>query len=132
MIISESTYVDKAETVINNLAERAGVDRWGNQVPLLTTSKIRNLLAMTADIYNEVLSVQSDTLDERLAGRIEYLRIRYIYEAGRDAKVKDLVVEAEIPEIIKEIQGSKKNFLLFNHYMEALVAFRRFYGGKDD
>lgn len=130
MIISESTYVDKAEAVIKKLAAR--VDRKGRPNELVTTSKIRNLLAMTSDIYNEVLCVQSDTLDERLTGRIEYLRIRYIYEAGREPKVKELITEAQIPEIIKEIGGSKKRFLLFNHYMEALVAFRKYYGGKDD
>lgn len=130
MIITEGTYVDKAEAVIKKLATK--IDKKGRPNELVTTSKLRNLLAMTADIYNEVLSLQTDKLDERLSGRIEYLRIRYIYEAGREPKVKELITEAQIPEIIKEIKGSKKNFLLFNHYMEALVAFRKFYGGKDD
>jgi CRISPR-associated protein Csm2 len=35
-------------------------------------------------------------------------------------------------EIIKEINGSRKNYILFNHYLEALVAFRKFHGGNDD
>lgn len=130
MIITEGTYVDKAEGVIKKLATK--IDKKGRPNELVTTSKLRNLLAMTSDIYNEVLSLQTDQLDERLSGRIEYLRIRYIYEAGREPKVKELITEAQIPEIIKEIKGSKKNFLLFNHYMEALVAFRKFHGGKDD
>ena len=31
----------------------------------------------------------------------------------------------------KEIKGSRANYILFNHYLEALVAYHRYYGGKD-
>ena len=41
------------------------------------------------------------------------------------------MTEAKILDILKEIQGDKDNFLLFAHYMEALVAFHKFYGGRD-
>ena len=30
------------------------------------------------------------------------------------------------------IKGNKENYILFSHYMEALVAFRKFYGGRDE
>lgn len=149
--ITETTYVDKAEQVIKELSGEISGEETGKKescdkkqynrrekrknnpsAQLVTTSKIRNLLSMTADIYNEVLNLQSNQLDERLKGRIEYLRIRYIYEAGRDEAVKNLITKAEIPAILKEINGSKKNFILFNHYIEALVAFRKFYGKKDE
>ena len=39
--------------------------------------------------------------------------------------------EAEIIDLLKEIGQSKKNYLLFSNYMEALVAFHKFYGGQD-
>ena len=76
--------------------------------------------------------LRTDALTDELKSRIEYLRIRFIYEAGREPSVKNLVTEAKILQILQEIAGSKKNFLLFSHYMEALVAFRKFYCEKDD
>ena len=35
-------------------------------------------------------------------------------------------------DILKEIKQSKKNYLLFSRYMEALIAFHRYYGGRDE
>ncbi len=128
--IQSNNYVDEAERVIKTLKNRKNPKN-GREIPMVTTTKIRNLLAMTADIYNEMLNVPGERLPESLSGRIEYLRVRFIYEAGRDPEVKNFVTEAKILDILREIAGSKENFILFNRYMEALVAFHRFYGGKD-
>ena len=49
MGINKENYVDQAEQVIKNLM----TDRKGNIT--LTTSKIRNILAMVSEIYNEVV-----------------------------------------------------------------------------
>ena len=130
MRINEKNYVDKAEKVISDLAEESKVKSRG-RVNIVTTSKLRNLLAMTADIYNQVLLYPSEKLDDELAGRIEYLRVRVMYECGRESKVKEFVRKAEIIEYLKEIGASKKNYLLFSRYMEALIAFHKYYGGKE-
>ena len=133
--IDQNHYVDQAEQVIRTLQSRTRERRDGTSVPvpMVTTSKIRNLLAMTSDIYNETLGLPQGPLPERLRSRIEYLRVRFIYEAGKDpeGRVRDFVTEAKILDILKEIQGDKDNFLLFAHYMEALVAFHKFDGGRD-
>ena len=130
MTIDTQNYVDTAESVIKKLSQKK--DKKGKSVPMVTTSKIRNLLAMIADIYNEVMSGDNQKLSEEICAKIEYLRVRFIYEAGREDKVKDLVREAEILDNLKGIGNSKENFILFNRYMEALVAFHRFYGGQDN
>lgn len=130
MRINEENYVVKAESVILKLSKQ--VDKQGKVVAMVTNSKIRNLLSMSADIYNQVLDCKEDKLPQELNGRIEYLRVRYIYEAGREPRVKDLVIQGELLEIMKEIQGSKKNYILYYHYMEALVAFKRFWNKNDD
>ena len=130
MRINETNYVDKAEAAIQHLVEESKKKNHGN-LKIVTTSKIRNLLAMTADIYNQVLICQEEKLNADIMGRIEYLRVRVMYECGREPMVNDLVREAQIIEILKEIGGSKKNYLLFSRYMEALVAFHRYYGGQD-
>lgn len=141
MLIDEKNYVDKAEKVIYKLSHiqktRNGkrlVDKAGNPVyeDMITTSKIRNLLAMAADIYNLALDCKDDKLPDELSSKIDYMRIRFVYESGREVKVKDLVEAAEILGILKQINGSKKNYILFYHYMEALVAFKRFYNKNDD
>ncbi len=38
---------------------------------------------------------------------------------------------AKIIDILKEIGGSRGKYILFSRYMEALVAFRKYHGGKD-
>lgn len=130
--INETNYVDKAEKAILSLRDKAEQQRRGRGEPkIVTTSKIRNLLAMTADIYNQVMICQNDKLNDDLKGRIEYLRVRFMYECGREVLVKNFVEEADILPILKEINGSKKNYILFSRYMEALIAFHRYYGGKD-
>lgn len=134
MRINENNYVDKAEKVIVSLVEESKKLNRG-KVNIVTTSKIRNLLAMTSDIYNQILLLQKDELNDEIKGRIEYLRIRFIYECGRDndryPTMKKFVEKSEVLDILKEIKGSKKNYILFSRYMEALIAFHKFHGGKD-
>lgn len=130
MQLNEQNYVDTAEKVIQDLKELK--DKRGRTIPLVTTSKIRNLLSMTSDIYNEIMDKKEERLDPDICSRIEYLRVRFLYEAGRDDAVKNLVNKAGIINVLKSINGSKKNFVLFSRYMEALVAFRKYHGGKDD
>lgn len=130
MRINDNNCVDKAENVIKNLVKGARKNFKG-EPDIVTTSKIRNLLAMNADIYNQVLTKSSEKLDDEICGRIEYLRVRFMYECGREPKVKEFVQQAEILEILKEIKQRKKNYLLFSRYMEALIAFHKYYGGRE-
>lgn len=120
----------RRKNAIKKLTEESRAKNKG-QLKIVTTSKIRNLLAMTSDIYNQVLTYNSEKMDNDIVGRIEYLRIRVMYECGREPKVKEFVQKAEIIELLKEIGNSKKNYLLFSRYMEALVAFHKYYGGQD-
>lgn len=132
MKITEENYVDEAERAIQDL--RKSKDKWGNSTFRLTTSQIRNLLAMSSDIYNEVSRQNGDKLDSKIVSRIEYLRVRFVYECGRDTmnnSIKPFVDRADLLNMLKNIGNSKAAFVLFNRYMEALVAFHRYYGGKD-
>lgn len=130
MKLTEENYVKTAENVILKLSKE--VDWRGNQTGLVTTSKIRNLLAMTTEIYNDVINSTDEHLSQETIGRINYLKIRFVYEAGREKLVRSLVEEAQILSCLDDIKGSRKQFLLFSRYMEALVAYRKFYGQKDE
>lgn len=130
MRINEENYVSKAEKVINTLKKNK--DNKERTISIVTTSQLRNLLAMSADIYNVVITQTDDKLSDEIKGKIEYLKIRIVYDAGRDPKVNNLVKASEILDCISEIQGSRKNFILFNRYLEAIVAYRKYLGGKDE
>ena len=130
-IINNENYVDKAREVIEKLKNCTNDRGW--TVDLLSTSKIRNVLAMTANIYNEVMLLTDSVLTDKIKEQITYLRIRCIYEAGRNGNepVKYFVKESGILEILPSIE-SRKDYILFSHYMEAFVAWRKYLGGKDD
>ena len=120
MKLTEENYVETAEKAIKEICGKK--DRRGRTVAPVTTSKIRNLLAMTAAIYNDVIVCTSE----------KYMKIRFVYEAGREPKVKELVEKASLLEHLEEIGNSRTQYLLFSRYMEALVAYRKFYGGHDE
>ena len=86
---------------------------------------------MLTTLYDEVRRERAEKLSDEEQSRIQYIRLHFAYEAGRDNKVKDFVNEADIFAHIRDIGDSKEKFLLFCKYMEALVAFHRFYGGKE-
>ncbi len=131
MKLDENNYVDLAEAAITKL-EAMTNPRTGRKIPMATTSKIRNLLAMTAELYNDVQNSSGELLSNDIKGRINYLKIRMVYEAGREPAVKNLVETAELLQHLDEIRGNRKQFILFSRYMEALVAYHRYYGGKDN
>ncbi len=128
MKLDNDSYVKKADDVMKSLSQNT--DKWGN-AKMVTTSQIRNLLAMTSDIYNEVRISREEKLDEEIKSRLNYLKVRFVYEAGRNDDVKKFVEKAEILPCLDEIQGLRSRYLLFSRYMEALVAYHKLYGGKD-
>lgn len=130
MIINEENYVTMAEEAIKKL--KAEKDSRNKPIPIVTTSKIRNLLAMVADIYNEVLNVKDEKLTSEVIERINYMKLRFYYEAGREPAVKRLLETARVFVVIDGIGNSRKNYILFSRYIEALVAFRKYYGGRDE
>lgn len=131
MLINEDNYVDMAENAILELIKDSK-DKKGKPILIVTTSKIRNLLAMVSDIYNEVLKISGNKLSAEIVGNINYMKIRFYYEAGREVNVKKLLETAKVFKIIGQIEDSKENYILFSRYMEALIAFRKFHGGKDE
>lgn len=120
-------YVDRAENAIKKLII---VDKNDRAKINLTTSKIRNILSLVSDLYNDAQRYRSEELSEDLYNRVQYLKMRMAYEAGRENTVKDFLKAADLLKEINKIGKSKKALLEFCHYMEALVAYHRFYGGN--
>lgn len=130
--LTELNYVDEADKVIKSLLEKDingnyKTDKNGNYVMKLSTSKLRKLLGMISDIYNETLRNEGKSLGDKLCAKIQYMKMHFIYEAGREAEVKKLIKRAGIINKIDNIDSDKKKFINFCHYMEALVAYKKFY-----
>lgn len=117
--ITQTGYVDEAEKVIKSLSESKS---------LLSTSKIRNILSLVSDLSEDIKRVDLDS--KEIVTRCNYIRMRFAYEAGRDNKVKDFVNNALLMDILKQI-NDRSTCSLFCNYMEALVAYHKYYGGKD-
>jgi len=122
------TYVDEAERVINSLIT---TDRNGNKKLSLTTSKIRNLLTMTNNLYTRAKGLKEENLPDDLVSDIKYLKMRFAYESGREKTVKEFAQRANILKYLDSIGNNKNDLIVFCHYMEALVAYHKFNGGRD-
>ena len=122
----DADYVSIAEEHVKKLGDpsryRPGKIHFGN----LTTSKIRNLLSLVNRIYNKIFLL-GDPLPESAVGEIRYLKVRLVYESGREPKVRDYCEKSGLIDAIDFIGTSKKRFLRYAKYMEALVAYHRFY-----
>ena len=127
----DEDFVNKAEDVIKKLKESKN-PQTGRPIPIVTTSKIRKLLAMSNDIYNEVRLLRGTELSPQIKERISYLRMRCIYEAGRDDSdsVREFMKKSEILDKLANIK-TREDYIKFSRYMEALVAWRKYSCEKD-
>lgn len=128
--VLESNYAEQADRIIQEYKKAMG-----NRFELFTTSKIRKLLAMVSEIYNDVRTEPSNKLSQVMQNRIEYLKVRLVYECGRDSKdrvVRPFVDRTGLLDLLNDIGDNKRKFIDFARYMEALVAYHRFHGGKDE
>lgn len=112
-------YVDCAEDVMRTM------------VRSITTSKIRNLYSLITDIYNIENLRHAETLLPSSVTGIRMARVRFLYEAGRDPGVKTFLRRAKLLEYLKGIDNNRADLIRFAHYMEALVAYHRFFGGRE-
>lgn len=127
--MEEKDIVSKAESVIKSLDR----DNYGKI--RLKTSQLRKLLSMVNTIQQEITLYQIrnpgvQELPEELLGRIQYLKIKIVYQAGRVPEVKDFEMQAELISRIDEIK-TLNQYIQFARFMEALVAYHKYYGGKD-
>ena len=124
MELTNINYVDRAEDVILKLKEE------GRGRIRLTTSQIRNILTITSTIYDNAKR-KKGPLDEEELMSVQLLRTKFVYESGRDKNVEQFIQMADLINLIKSVGDSREKLILFCKYMEALVAYHRFEGGKD-
>jgi len=126
-------YVDEAERIMRVLISSGTT---------VTTSKIRNLLSLVTDIYNDESIRTEDKLKPDSVVKLNLMRVRVAYEYGRDNgesvgkdkvyPMKEFITQAHLREYLKGISTDRADLIRFAHYMEALVAFHRYLGGKEN
>lgn len=128
--------VSKAEEVIKSIGGQ-NPKRPGKLYFKLTKSKIRKFLVAVNSLKNKVdLSVtKGNSTSERLCGElvdeIKFLQVNIAYQAGREKAVEEFAEKAKFVSIIKDIGDSTVEFYKFCKYVEALVAYHKYYGGED-
>jgi CRISPR type III-A-associated protein Csm2 len=127
----DADYVKIAENTMKSLLQPDRYRRDELNFGNLTTSKIRNILTMVNEIYNDVVLSKDKTLSPEIINRIRYMKVRLVYEAGRESAVKIFAEKSNIITAIDHIGSSKVNFMRYARYLEALTAYHRFLGGRD-
>lgn len=131
--------VDKAELAIKSIRkpnkknhDKLVIELKTNQIRKILTAV--NILKNKVDIY-KIAKPQAKKLDEELQMEIEFLRVNIAYQIGREKGKENLVREfiekADLLNMVKNINGDIKAFENFCRYIEALVAFHKFYGGQE-
>ena len=120
----------EAENVILKLKEK------GNDKIYLKTSQLRKFLSAVNAVTNRVMVYHAQHLDETklpitLASEVKYLKVKFAYQAGRMREVREFGETARIKEHIDRVGDSFREYQWFARYMEALVAYHKFYGGRD-
>lgn len=126
-------YVDEAERIMRALISSGTT---------VTTSKIRNLLSLVTDIYNDESIRTEDKLKPDSVVKLNLMRVRVAYEYGRDNgesvgkdkvyPMREFITQAHLREYLNGISTDRADLIRFAHYMEALVAFHRYLGGKEN
>ena len=127
--------VDKAELAIKSIRkpnkknhDKLVIELKTNQIKKILTAV--NILKNKVDIY-KIAKPQAKKLDEELQMEIEFLRVSISYQVGREKLVREFVEKADLLNMVKDINGDIKAFENFCRYIEALVAFHKFYGGQE-
>lgn len=127
--------IQEAEQVVRSLS----ADNYGNIY--LTKTQIRKLLSAVNAINNKLMvylsqrndaEAKSNELPQELAAEIRYLEVKLLYQAGRgDKNVREFVDKAKMRERITKAAQGVSEYKEFAQFMEAVVAFHKFHGGKD-
>lgn len=120
--LTKMNFVDLADKRMKKYKEESGG---------ITTTKIRALLSLILEIYTIVQTNDAEKLNENVQSKVLYTKMKFAYEAGREKNVKDFIEDTQLMENLVEIKDDKEYLLLVCKYMESLVAYYKFYGGKD-
>lgn len=129
--------IEEAEQAIKSLRKLRPTRKDPNRLVIeLTTSQIRKFLTAVNSLKNKIdvykiNHLNEDVLSDDLVMEVKFLRVNILYQAKKNDNVKEFIAKARIEKRINEIGDSIAKFNEFYKYVEALVAFHKYYGGRD-
>lgn len=134
LTLEDGTIVDLnyAEKVIKDLKFNVIANKRRNHN--ISTSKLRKLLEPINTLYTQVHHDPQRQLSSRIIEELEYIKVRFIYESGRDESVKIFIERSYLHRMLEKVieTATKQSFIYFCRYFEALVAYARFHGMRED
>lgn len=123
----------KAEKIILGLKN----DRLLGGTNGLTTNQIRKFLTAVNTLTNKITlyrhqQEQTRELSEDLAKEVRFLKVKLAYQVARGNKgVKRFAEDTRLKEYIDMVGTDLKEYMAFAQFIEALVAYHKFYGEKE-
>lgn len=117
--LNDGNYAHCAEKIMNKY--------WNKEFNNLTTSKIRSMYSLITNLYTKIDGEESF---QRHRSDIQYLKVRMAYEAGRDKSIKLFLEKTFLEKAVDNIRNYD-TFVLYCRYAESLVAYFKFFGGRD-
>lgn len=118
-VLDSANYADFAKKAIAKKEGKSGS---------LTTSKLRSIYSQIMNVYAKI-SEPDDF--ERYLSELQHLKVRMAYESGRDPVVKDFIQSTYLADALDRVRNYEQ-FILYCRYAEALVAYFKFFGGRDN
>jgi CRISPR-associated protein Csm2 len=126
--LNGETYAKAAETIMQNAKKKSDArerDAWFGR---LSTSKIRGIYGLITNVYTRItdeVSFEENKTD------LQYIKVKMAYECGRDRNVDSFIKGTGLMTAIDSI-AAYDQFILYCRYAESLVAYFKFYGGKEN
>lgn len=118
--LDENNYADFANSIMGGKEGRL-------QFQHLTSSKLRGIYGYITNVYTRVDAPEEF---QKYRSEIQYLKVRMAYESGRDRDLKEFIEASYLLRALDEIKDYDQ-FRLYCRYAESLVAYFKFYGGRD-
>jgi len=133
---NEAVYLDEqnfgimAEKLIEEYRKDLPKNKQG-ELAMISKSKIRGILELVNKIYNDVFYIAENELNTHQISDIAYLKVKLAYEYGREDSVAQFIKKTRIMDVVDQIK-TKDDFLLYARYVESLIAYFKFHGGRDN
>ena len=134
--------VKRAEEVIENLVKGK---RGENTDKLISSSQLRKIFSVVNNLKSKIVVEQiknksnDQKISEELQREVQFLKPMLRYQAGRNFEknkdnnlVHEFIEEAQLIDRIDKIGDSLQEFNNFYKYLEALVAFHKYYSNIGD
>lgn len=97
--------------------------------PRLSMSKLRSIYSLITNIHARVNTPEEL---EACMSDLQYIKVKMAYESGRERNedVKEFISKTYLMDLLDQIQ-TYEQFVLYCRYAESLVAYFKFYEGRE-